>query len=99
MGKKLKIEKSRKRKKWQLIKYTDSILEKDMIAGPHIELFGNSKIVIDGCRGVFEYKDTYIKLRLTQGMLILCGIDFDVISFEERLITIRGKISSIEFCV
>ena len=99
MSKKLKIEKSCKKEKWQLIPKAESIIEKDMLAGPHTEIFGNNKISIEGCLGVFEYKDTYLKLKLQKGELILCGSGFDIVFFENRLITVKGKISSVEFCV
>ena len=99
MSKKLKIERSKKKRKWSLLKYSDEIIDKDMIAGPHTEIFGNSKINIEGCLGVVEYTDTYLKLKLQKGTLIICGEQFDIVFFEQRLITVKGKISSVEFCV
>lgn len=99
MSKKLKIEKGKAKPKWKLSGYADSVLDKDMITGPHTEIFGNGKISIDGCMGVFEYTDTYLKLKLSKGALILCGSDFDIVYFEDRQITVKGKISSVEFCV
>lgn len=99
MSKKLKIEKSKKKQKWRLIDYTETVFEKDMLCGAHTEIFGNNKITIEGCYGVFEYKDTYLKLKLSKGSLILCGSDFEIVFFEQHLITIKGKISSLEFCV
>ena len=99
MAKKLKIEKVKKKNSWNLLSYKDSILDKDMLTSPHIQIFGNSKINIEGCYGVVEYTDTYLKLKLQKGWLILCGSDFDIIFFEERLMTAKGKISSVEFCV
>ena len=49
--------------------------------------------------GVSEYSDTYLKLRLPRGALILCGGSFDIVTFEGTAITVRGSISSLEFCV
>lgn len=99
MAKKLKIEKSGKRERWKLLRYTDDVIDKNMIAGPHIEMFGNGEINIDGCLGVIEYRDTYLKLKLQKGSLLICGNDFDIAYFENRLITVRGKILSIEFSI
>lgn len=98
MSKKLIIEKSGKRKRLNLSGKPD---EADAVAlrGAHTEIFGNTRINIDGCLGVAEYRDTYIKLRLSKGTLILCGSGFDIVFFENRLITVKGKISSVEFCV
>lgn len=99
MSKKLKIEKSKQKEKWDLLGKGESISDAVMISGTHTEIFSNNRINVDGCLGVAEYKDTYIKLRLSKGTLILCGCGFDIVFFENKLITIKGKISSVEFCM
>ena len=48
---------------------------------------------------VFEYSDTYMKLKLPKGSLTVCGCNFDIVAFEGSTITVRGNISSIEFCI
>ena len=77
----------------------DRFIDKDVLLSPHIEIFGNEKINIEGCYKVLEYTDSYLKLKLKQGQLILQGNKFDILLFERRLITVKGKISSIEFCI
>ena len=99
MGKKLKIERSEKSTKWNLFKMDSAILDNDLIKGPHIELFYNNQVVIEGCIGVYEYNDTYLKLRLSKGALILNGEAFDILTFEDKTITVKGKINSLEFCM
>ena len=99
MAKKIEIEKVKKKRGWNLLKGEDDILDKDMLKGSHIQIFGNNKINIEGCFGVFEYTDTYLKLKLQRGCLILCGSEFDIVFYEEKLMTVKGKISSVEFCV
>ena len=99
MSRKMKIERQKKKEKWKLLRYADDIFESNALFAPHIEIFGNSNINIDGCVGVYEYNDTYIKLKLAKGALILCGNGFEISLFEHRMITVKGKISSLEFCV
>ncbi|MBO5211492.1 MAG: YabP/YqfC family sporulation protein [Clostridia bacterium] len=98
MAKKLNIEKGKKRVKWNLMPKTDFI-DGDMLSSCHIEIFGSKKIEIDGCAGVYEYTNDYLKLRLKTGALLICGSDFDIITFENKSITVKGNIKSIEFCV
>ncbi len=98
MSKKLKIEKSKSEPKWNIFNCANTVFEGDIINGPHSEVFGNKKITIDGCFGVIDYNDTYIKLKLIKGCIILCGEGFNIAFFENKLITVTGKISSIEFC-
>jgi len=97
LGKRLKIEKSKKKGKWNLIKNGDEIIDGNVLKGAHTEIFGNGKISVDGCMGVLEYRDSHLKLKLSKGSLIICGDEFDIVYFENRLITIKGKISSLEF--
>lgn len=99
MGKKLKIEKSKKKEKWNVFNVASPVLDKDLLKGAHIELFYNNQAVIDGCLGVYEYNDCYLKLKLENGALILSGKDFDIVTFEERMMTVKGKIDTLEFCV
>ena len=99
MSEKFKIKSEKAKQKWKLFHYTDKFLDKDMVKGPHLEIFGNSEIFLEGCMGVFEYSDTYLKIKLAKGSLIICGSMFDIVSFENSTITVKGKISSVEFCV
>ena len=88
MSKKFKFKSEKPREKWRIFG-----------CGDEIELFGNREITVEGCVGVLEYSDTYLKLRLPRGALILCGGSFDIVTFEGTAITVRGSISSLEFCV
>lgn len=99
MAKKLKIENQKKRQRWRLLKTDEEYLTMPIKSASHIEMLGNSLINIDGCLGVYEYSDTYLKIKLSKGSLILCGNGFDITYFENSLITVKGEISSVEFCV
>lgn len=77
----------------------DDVIDMDIVKGAHIELFSNKELILEGCRGVFEYDENYIRLRLAKGSMVLCGSNFDIRLYEENTITIKGNISTIEFCV
>lgn len=98
MAKKLKIEGEKKKEKWNLFGGGDAIVDTAFLKGAHIELFANSRITVEGCEGIYEYNDNYLKLRLSSGAVILYGTDFDIFSFEGKTITVNGKIGSLEFC-
>ena len=99
MAKKFKYKSEKPKEKWRIFGCGDVDIETDMVNGTHIELFSNREITVEGCIGVFEYSDAYLRLRLNKGALILCGSGFDIASFEGSNITVKGKISSLEFCV
>ena len=97
MAKKLKIEGTKKKRKWKLSHFEDSPVDHELLGVAHTEIYGNGKISIDGCLGVYEYRDTYLKLKLCKGTMILCGSEFNIIYFEGKIISVKGNISSIEF--
>ena len=49
--------------------------------------------------GVIQYTETYIKLRLPKGEHTECGTENDIVTFEDTTITVKGNMSSLEFCV
>ena len=95
MGDRVKLKK--KKSKWKLGGFSEDETARENIGSARIEICGNTRITIDGCLGVYEYRDTYLRLRLTKGAVILCGIGFNIVFFENRQITVKGKISSVEF--
>lgn len=93
-----KFKKVKPKNKWKLIGICkEDKKQSDTITGAHIEIFGTGKLVIEGCLGVYEYKDTYIKLRLSKGTVIICGSGFNIVYFENKLISISGSVSALEF--
>lgn len=96
LARKLKIESLRKKEKWNLLA-RENKLEKQLLIGPRIELIANKQIVVEGCLGVLEYNENYLKLRLSSAVLILQGEDFDVVSFSDQSILVKGKLNSLEF--
>ena len=99
MSKKFKFKSEKPMEKWRIFNCSDIGEEAQRVQAPHIELFGTKEITVEGCIGVFEYSETYLKLKLQKGALIVCGTNFDISAFEGTTITVKGKMSSIEFCI
>lgn len=95
MSKRFKFISKKKKGKFNLF----GIENNNEIGGAHIELFSNKEISIDGCCGVFDYAEDYIRLNIGKGSVMLCGKNFDIVYFENQQITVKGNISSLEFCV
>lgn len=64
-----------------------------------IEVLSNKELILEGCLGVTQFNDNYVKLALKGGNLIIYGKKFDISGFSEKTITVRGIIESIEFCI
>ena len=99
MSRKFRFKSKKPTEKLKIFSCTQDIIDTDLIKGAHIELFSNRQIIVEGCEGVFDYGEEYIKLNLGRGSLILCGKEFDIVTFQNRNITVKGVISTIEFCV
>ena len=100
MSKKLKIPASKRTQKLRLFSFED---KEDIAVSPdvksHIEIISNEEITIEMCRGILDYNEEYIKLRLLKGGVILFGSDLYITYFENGIIRIKGKFTSVEFCV
>ena len=92
------MSKAKKSEKWNLFSLNADDNKKTTATSPNIEITGNREIVVDGCEGVFEYSDNYIKIKIKKGVLILYGSDLNIVCFENSLITLNGKIDTLEFC-
>ena len=98
MAKKIKIETSKKKEKWNIFSKENNF-SATAISGPRIEIFSNNTLILEGCYGILEYNDIYLKLRIQKGALMLEGADFDIVSFEDKTIVINGKFLRFEFVV
>ena len=97
MAKKFKIPSNHSKPRLHLFSFEEQ--KPKVETKSYIELFSNREITVEGCQGVAEYKADFIKLCLLKRNLIICGEGFCISSFENKNITVKGKISSIEFCV
>ena len=99
MGKKFKFKSQKPKEKWKIFDCSEIAGKPGQLKEPRLELNGNREITVEGCGGVLEYSDSYLKIKLPKGSLTVCGTAFDIVSFAGETITVRGRMSSLEFCV
>lgn len=97
MSKKLKYGNVKKRVPWVL--GAKEMMLSDHSDGTRIELFSNKELNVEGCRGVMEYTEEFIKLKLKKGSMTVMGKQLSITFFEADSITVKGTLASIEFCV
>lgn len=95
MAKKFKIESKTKKEKWVLS--TRKAIEHSFSEDFHVELTGKRELTLEGCLGVYEYRNDYIKLRIKNGFVVITGCNFDITNFEGSIITVKGTFFTIEF--
>ena len=62
-----------------------------------IVLSGNREAVLDGCQGVIEYEDDFIKLKIGRQMVKFTGQNLQIKCMTGENVMIDGVILSVEF--
>lgn len=71
-----------------------------MLTGdPTIELLGNRQMLIEGCRGILEYDDGYVKINGGRYAVTVLGEELELKNLTDRSCTVSGRIDSIGFGV
>ena len=62
-----------------------------------VVLSGNREAVLDGCQGVVEYEDDFIKLKIGRQMVKFTGKNLQIKCMAGENVIIDGSILSLEF--
>lgn len=62
-----------------------------------IELLSNREALIDGCKGVLEYNEKFVRLSLGNMTVRFCGRNLQLRSMSEECVAIDGFLQSIDF--
>lgn len=62
-----------------------------------IELLSNREALVDGCKGVMEYNENFIRLNLGKMTVRFCGRNLQLRGMSEGNVVIEGFIQSIDF--
>lgn len=98
MSKKIKLSKLVSKDSVKQLKRLTEIPPIDYNAA-RIELNSNREATIDGCRGIIEYYDTMIVLNIGSGTVQFNGSGLSILSFDSEVAVLRGRITSVEYCM
>ena len=65
--------------------------------GPSLQLEFNRHASVEGCRGIIDYYENLIKLKVSGGVIVFSGRQLSVSSLTDTDVMIEGLIDSIEF--
>ena len=91
------------KKKWgakkALLRFAKSIdlPEEITMSGSHVEIIGQSNVVIENTKGILKYEDAHIKISLGKKNISVFGQNLVMKNFIDQTIIVSGKISGIEF--
>ncbi|MBR2407013.1 MAG: YabP/YqfC family sporulation protein [Clostridia bacterium] len=64
---------------------------------PRMELFGNRRVVIEGCESILEYDEDRIRLRTAAGVVRFTGCELCMTCRTPEHAVITGRLVSVEF--
>ena len=68
-----------------------------MLNDVRIELYGDRRIIIDGCKGLLEYRENIIRVALYKKTLTVTGTNLHLENMTEDSITVCGAIEGAIF--
>ncbi len=71
-------------------------VKEDSVKG-NVELYGNKRAIIEGCKGVVDYNEEFLKIDLGNITLKVTGRDLVIESYIYEQIDLKGEIVSVEF--
>ncbi len=89
--------KNKKYSAWQGFVYALNLPEDAFVSQSHMELFGQKELVIEGAKGILEYNDEAVRIRVKERCVLIQGQRLRVDMFLENVIVVRGSFSSIAF--
>ncbi len=96
---KFRFKTNSENKKLKIFRCANVIEGSKRISGARIEMLSNKELSLDGCRGILEYNDVYVRLKIIDGEITVVGTSLDIPVYDGPQITVTGCIKSIEFSV
>ncbi len=95
VGRKMPTEFKKKKEKLTLF----GVGELSASSGPEIQLTSNKSASVEGCKGVVDYYDSLVKLKIQNGTVCFYGHSLVIVSLTDTNAEIKGEIDKVEFNV
>lgn len=64
-----------------------------------LTIVGNSEILVEGLRGILDYSGETFRVNTLSGIIIVTGSELEISALTSEEVALKGKISSVEFCM
>lgn len=71
-------------------------VEKDIVRQPLLELWGDRRLLIENHGGVLEYGLEKIQVKVSYGVVCICGEHLRLCTMSDQQLVIQGRIHSIQ---
>ncbi len=64
-----------------------------------ITVTANTELLVEGLRGILDYDAETFRVNTVSGIVVVTGRALEIASLTAEEVLIKGKISSVEFCM
>ncbi len=64
-----------------------------------ITVTANTELLVEGLRGILDYDAETFRVNTISGIVVVTGRGLEIASLTAEEVLIKGKISSVEFCM
>lgn len=68
-----------------------------LLLNSQVEIVGNTHVIIQGAKGIMEYNDDSIRVKLTDNEVQFYGDNLSIECLSQDSMELKGKISKIEY--
>ncbi len=64
-----------------------------------VTIIGSSELVVEGLRGILDYSGESLRVNTVSGVVLIMGAGLEITALTAEELTLKGKITSLEFCI
>lgn len=86
-----------KNRQWQRLAGMLEIPQDIILDLPRITMLGNQQLLIENHKGIIEYTPSLVRIKLTQGELIVAGKNLMLGNLQLEQILVEGTVGEIKY--
>jgi sporulation protein YqfC len=64
---------------------------------PRITLLGNMQMLVENHKGIIEYTNDFVRIRLNRGLLVIVGESLSLGNLQAEELIVEGEITALRF--
>ena len=64
---------------------------------PRITMLGNKQLLVENHKGIIEYTGVLVRIKLSQGELVITGSDLVIGNFQAEQLLVEGTLTDIKY--
>ena len=77
-------------------RFVRDIMPSEFTSTPVIQLVGNKRLTVEGCKGIEEYSDIVIKVKTADGTAAAYGSGLNIKFLSTTAVIVEGRINRVE---